>query len=300
MNRFRRIHVGLELDRKEDLVTLGSRQAARQAIWLARLTEARVSFFHSTWDDRVGEGGELSSEHRATLEDLVAEHAEELGAHCDLGISAERAWLSVSRRVSRTDPELVVVGKRDRMRDEGRRIGSVAMKLLRKCPAAVWIVKPEHDLVHKLVLGATDLSPVGDEVADTAGWITRNSEDCQLHLVHALKIPNELRKADPPLSEDEYSKAIDGLRTRAMESVCAALTESEPVPSVHLGRGAPAQVIREAVQHLGPDLLVMGSLSKGGVAGMLVGSTAERLLQRVDCSLLAIKPDDFVSPIPVA
>ena len=298
MQRFRRIHVGLELDRKEDLVTLGSQQAAKQAVWLAKLTDARVSFFHSTWDDRVGEGGELSSEHRATLEDIVAEHAEELGRDCDLGISAERAWLSVSRRVSRADSELVVVGKRDRNRDEGRRIGSVAVKLLRKCPAAVWVVKPEHDLVHKLVLGATDLTPVGREAADLAGWITRSSKDCQLHLVHALRIPNTLRKADPPLSEDEYSKAIDGLRAESMEAVCEGLTEPEPEPSIHIGRGAPAQVIREAVQHLGPDLLVMGSLSKGGVAGMQVGSTAERLLQRVDCSLLAVKPRDFVSPIP--
>lgn len=297
MNRYRRIHVGLELDRKEDVVTPGSQQAARQATWLAKQTGARVSFFHSTWDDRVGEGGELSSEDHATLQDLVDEHAEELETKCDLSISAERAWLFISREVSRTEEELVVVGKRDQERDKGRRLGSVAMKLMRKCPAAIWAVRPEHDLVHKLVLGATDLTPVGREAADLAGWITRNSKDCQLHLVHALRISNELRRADPPLSEDEYSKALDELRAKALEAICEGLTEPEPEPKVHIGRGAPAQVIREAVQHLGPDLLVMGTLSKGGVAGMLTGSTAERLLQRVDCSLLAVKPHDFVSPI---
>lgn len=300
MKRFRRIHVGLELDRKEDVVTNGSRQAAKQAIWLAGHTGAEVSFFHSTWDDRVGEGGELSDEHRATLEDLVSDYTEELGRACSLSISDERAWLYVSRQVSRDEHELVVVGKRDRTREEGRRVGSVAIKLLRKCPAAVWVVRPEHDLVHKLVLAATDLTEVGDEAVRAATWITRKSEECQLHIVHALRVPEEIRSAKPPLPEDEYSRAIDGLRAQANDRVQGSVPNPklDPEPSVHIGRGAPAQVVREAVQHLGPDLLVMGTLSKGGVAGMLVGSTAERLLQRVDCSLLAMKPADFVSPIP--
>ena len=47
-----------------------------------------------------------------------------------------------------------------------------------------------------------------------------------------------------------------------------------------------------------PDLLVMGSLSRGGRAGVLVGETAERLVARLDCSMLVLKPDDFVSPVP--
>ncbi|HEX6885840.1 MAG TPA: universal stress protein, partial [Planctomycetota bacterium] len=43
--------------------------------------------------------------------------------------------------------------------------------------------------------------------------------------------------------------------------------------------------------------LVMGSVSRGGIAGLLLGNTAERLLDRVSCSLLTIKPQDFVSPV---
>ena len=41
----------------------------------------------------------------------------------------------------------------------------------------------------------------------------------------------------------------------------------------------------------------MGTMSRGGVAGLLVGNTAERLLDKVECSLLTIKPEDFVSPV---
>ena len=41
----------------------------------------------------------------------------------------------------------------------------------------------------------------------------------------------------------------------------------------------------------------MGSISCGGVAGVLVGNTAERIFDRLDCSLLVVKPEDFVCPL---
>ena len=56
--------------------------------------------------------------------------------------------------------------------------------------------------------------------------------------------------------------------------------------------------IRETVEHLAPDLLVMGSLSRPGRAGVMVGETAERLLGRLECSMLALKPAGFLSPVP--
>jgi len=41
----------------------------------------------------------------------------------------------------------------------------------------------------------------------------------------------------------------------------------------------------------------MGTISRAGIAGLLVGNTAERLLDQLDCSLLTVKPGDFVSPV---
>ena len=67
-------------------------------------------------------------------------------------------------------------------------------------------------------------------------------------------------------------------------------------PKILLGTGSPAKVIREAVVHQGPDLLVIGMISSGGVPGLQVGSTTERVLDRIECSILAIKPADFVCP----
>jgi universal stress protein E len=157
----------------------------------------------------------------------------------------------------------------------------------------VWAVKPEHDLVLRLVLAATDLTPVGDEVTRLAADIARRA-GCELHVVHAFKAP----PADPGPADpaDEARKSrLDSIRTRAQQHIRAALGDAEP--TLQLGQGSPAKVIREAVVHQGPDLLVIGMISSGGVPGLQVGSTTERVLDRVECSILAIKPPDFVCPV---
>jgi len=44
----------------------------------------------------------------------------------------------------------------------------------------------------------------------------------------------------------------------------------------------------------------MGTVGRSGIKGVLLGNTAERILDRCDCSILTVKPDDFVSPISPA
>ena len=63
-----------------------------------------------------------------------------------------------------------------------------------------------------------------------------------------------------------------------------------------VARDAPEHVILAAVERRRPDLVVMGTVSREGVSGFLVGNTAERLLHRLDCSLLTVKPRGFVAP----
>jgi nucleotide-binding universal stress UspA family protein len=45
------------------------------------------------------------------------------------------------------------------------------------------------------------------------------------------------------------------------------------------------------------DLIVMGTVGRSGISGLFIGNTAEKVLQKVDCSVLAVKPEGFVSPV---
>jgi nucleotide-binding universal stress UspA family protein len=48
---------------------------------------------------------------------------------------------------------------------------------------------------------------------------------------------------------------------------------------------------------LGIDVLVMGTVCRAGIPGFIIGNTAERVLDAVDCSVLVVKPEGFVSPV---
>lgn len=298
-----RILVGLELARGDAELTLGSRKAAEQALWIAGQFGASVQFLHSTYDDELDREAaasglsptavrELSDEGHAALESVV-EEANQQGIPAQLVVTRERAWLEACRLAARGELDLVVVGKRSDAPEPDRRIGGVAAKLLREAPCPVWVVKPEHDLVHKLILAATDLTPVGDEVTRIAADLARRAS-CELHVVHAWKAPPAGEGSDDP-GDGEREARIDSIRTRAQQHIRAVLEGEEP--KILLGTGSPAKVIREAVVHQGPDLLVIGMISSGGVPGLQVGSTTERVLDRIECSILAIKPSDFICPV---
>ena len=78
-----------------------------------------------------------------------------------------------------------------------------------------------------------------------------------------------------------------------------ALTGGTDVPQdrVHLLKGEPEDVIPQFARDNAVDLIVMGTVALTGIAGLLIGSTAERLLRHVECSLLTVKPEEFVSPV---
>ncbi len=89
----------------------------------------------------------------------------------------------------------------------------------------------------------------------------------------------------------------DDARERIAGDVAAAGTGL--APDVHVTCTSPIRAILGEVARADPDLLVMATVSLWGIAKRLVGSTAERALARVDCSLLTVKPEEFVSPVEV-
>lgn len=299
----KRVVVGVDLDPREQSVRLGSRTAAEQAAWVASRTGAELVLLYSTYLEDTealppgglpAEVGQSTTEGWTALEQLRQDLAAR-GARTSIQLSEERPWLALTRAALHQGADLIFVGKRDLVDADPRKLGSVATKLMRKCPGPVWLVKPGHDLAHKLVLAACDLTELGEEILDWAGWIVATA-DCALHVVHAYQLPRESLAASPR----EQADRLDSLRGRAQHSILAQLRRrrQDREPVLHLGRNTPYHAILEAIEHLHPDLLLMGTISQSAAKGMLVGNTAERLLEQVDCSILTLKPKSFVSPVP--
>jgi nucleotide-binding universal stress UspA family protein len=66
---------------------------------------------------------------------------------------------------------------------------------------------------------------------------------------------------------------------------------------VHLLKGEPGKLIPEIAGICGIDVIVMGTVCRTGIAGFFIGNTAEEVLRQVNCSVLTVKPDGFVTPV---
>jgi nucleotide-binding universal stress UspA family protein len=99
-------------------------------------------------------------------------------------------------------------------------------------------------------------------------------------------------------TDDSFAAHLDNTRNRAKHGL-ARFAESfgNRLAGVRLElrRGGAEDVIGEFVVAEGIDLVVMGAVARTGLTRRLVGNTAERVLHRVPCSVLAVKPDGIAS-----
>ena len=68
-------------------------------------------------------------------------------------------------------------------------------------------------------------------------------------------------------------------------------------PHTHLLKGWPRDEIPAFAKKVKADLVVMGTVARTGIPGFFMGNTAETILNKLDCSVLAIKPFDFKTPV---
>jgi nucleotide-binding universal stress UspA family protein len=61
-------------------------------------------------------------------------------------------------------------------------------------------------------------------------------------------------------------------------------------------KGNAEVLITKLAREKAIDLIIMGTMSRS-VAGLLIGSSAENVLHQVNCSVLTVKPDGFVTPV---
>ncbi len=304
MERFQRILAALDLGPRGDALTPGSRKALQRAAWIASRVKASLTLLHSEkpdeyWDAEAGafvEGGGSEGERRAVLEATLAGLAKE-GVEAKLVVSSDSAWLAIIKEVLREGIDAVVAGKRTDVHSVKRKLGTVARKLLRKCPCAVWLEDPRQSTDPSVILAATDLTPVGDRVIDLAASVA-HALGAELHIAHAYSVSMEAQlergKARREYERRKRETAVEHIERTLASTAMAGAAE------LHVGLTSPTQAILECTEHLQPGLVVMGTVSRGGIPGLLMGNTAERLIDRIDCALLTVKPKEFVCPVSFA
>ena len=88
---------------------------------------------------------------------------------------------------------------------------------------------------------------------------------------------------------------LAGAAEQALDALTSSVDLSRGQHESHIVKGQPYQVISGLASK--SDIAVMGTLSRSGIDGLLIGNTAERILRQVDCSVLAVKPEGFRTPL---
>jgi len=126
----------------------------------------------------------------------------------------------------------------------------------------------------------------------------------QLHVLHVIESAG--------LSVDLLDTKVSGTPARTLRALIEAdvqqqfraflaQSQQESVKlETHLLWGSPANQTLNLATQLGTDLIVLGTVGRNGVEGLLLGNTAESVLVHCDCDVLAVKPAGFVSPISPA
>jgi nucleotide-binding universal stress UspA family protein len=198
--------------------------------------------------------------------------------------------------------------------------GSEDMHLLRKCPCPVWLIKPSMPRKYRSILAAVDVNDMYPEMELNSRCLLNQhivelatsmalADFSELHIVHAWEAvgESELRGSFMRMPEEKVTAYVENIRRKLeanLESLMLKVTGDlgqEALdylkPRVHMVKGWERKVIPALAKEVEADLVVMGTVSRTGVPGLIMGNTAESILNQLECSVLAIKPVDFVSPV---
>jgi nucleotide-binding universal stress UspA family protein len=187
-----------------------------------------------------------------------------------------------------------------------RPFGAVDMELLRQCPCPVWLIGrrggPDDGWRIVAAIRTTNAEPEEQELnATILEWalMLKAFGDAELTVLQAWTVfgGSLLRSRLPP---DEFAGFVTTSRRSedaALFSFLAPYKERLADVGVELMEGEPEDAITRFVESHGVDVVVMGTVARTGIAGLVMGNTAERVLQRLRGSVFAIKPPGFKSPI---
>ncbi len=173
--------------------------------------------------------------------------------------------------------------------------------LMRHCPAPVLLVKSPAPWKHNRLLASVDATTtdeghqlINDNILSYAEHLADHFET-DLHLVNAYP---QISVAFAMVPEVTAPDDIQDYITEQHQTACEALGRKYNVNADHLHvmEGEPDAVVAKVAANIEADVVVVGTVARCGVAGVLIGNTAEQLVDEVHCDVLVVKPLDGVKP----
>jgi universal stress protein E len=284
--------------------------AFERAIRLAETNSAELTILEVIPDHG---DDETRSEYSRHIETLCAPYRQRVPIRTE--IRQGKCFLEVIRSVIDNNHELVI--KTAENPDFLHRLfGSTDMHLLRKCPCPLWLMKPPEKATYRSIIAAVDFNPlqlISDEQALNQTILELAASQAlgdfaDLHLVHSWQAFGErvvrgqsdgyATRINTYIEKEQllHHNGLYQLGEKLRDSI-GSDTYDYLSPNFHVLKGSAQHVIPKLARELGVDLVVMGTIARAGISGLLIGNTAETILDQLRCSVLTVKPPGFVTPI---
>lgn len=283
-----------------------------RAIELAEASGARVHLlvreYHAVlyWHYIFGKRGDKMSQ-QAYEREAQSWVDEQVRALVDQGIDAtgEARWTrhmytAIQDKVAEIEPDLLIKGAHDTATSEERSFyDPIDWKLMRHCCVPVLLIKYQTRASQGTVLCAVNpahpdaahqsldhrIMALGETMADHLGR--------PLHVFSCFHSPAE--QVAPPIALEAgvYDDYLEELRSEHNDCLDRFLAHYNlPETNIHRLEGAPSLQLPELAEELPAAMVVMGVVSRSALPEILVGHTAERVLDRLYCDILVVKPED--------
>ncbi|WP_428408277.1 universal stress protein [Hyphococcus sp.] len=255
----------------------------------------------------------------ALIDDLkqrLATLAAQLHIDAEIELLSGRVADQIIKAAVLHNVDLVVKAADRRANEPSPLFGAVEKKLIRKCPVPVWIVRPETPAPPRSLVVAVDKPEVKGETDELAASLLDNAVAFALRfgvkkvkLLHICSVVGASFLSSPRSgwSPEEVEEYVEEWRWQAQDwfdqfqaKAAQHYRQTGLEFSQRLIIGDARKELAPAAKDLDADILFIGSANRSGVPGLLIGNTAESVIDRVECSVYVVKPKGFISIISPA
>lgn len=179
-------------------------------------------------------------------------------------------------------------------------------QLLRHSPVPVVIAKDNLWDSSRSIAIALDFSDPTDEEQKIVNMrILREAQEiakishCEIHIVNAIP------PLVPPVSMDLPGFTPDVIGEEALKENCKAVLSfaarhNIKVENCHIQEGQLDEVIPEICKQIKPNMLMIGTSARKGLAVALLGNTCEKVVDELNCDVTVFTPKAIKRQIPFA
>jgi universal stress protein E len=297
---------------------IGLIEAEKVARIVAAL-DGQLELFHCAFDAGVAHPGYFAPIHaQADIEqsvssgqqglERIAERLRARGLHVRTSVRWDYPiYAGIVRQVLRHKPSLLIAWSSHRGRAARLRPSHTDWKLIETCPCPLLLLKTLRPYEEPLVIAAVDPGDTHDEppaldeqILDSAGLLCKALSG-RLEVFHARTPWDEAIHIDPRLRDlPEYrDEEIHGAYLTRVQARVLELAERRNIAreQVHIENGHAAESLAHYANQQKADIVAMGAVSRSKFRQALMGDTAERALEALDCDALIVKPPGFQTPV---